>query len=117
MRPEHRDRALQAERIRTRGLLALVAMSAKPRLPPVSFYSKISNLNSTKRTLGVIVICNYAGWAEHERSRALRMKILAQGDRALERKLLRGDLEEPPNILTMFCCTRSEFRVHNGGEF
>ena len=33
-------------------------------------------------------------WAEHKRVRVAWMKILAQGDRALERKLLRADLED-----------------------
>jgi len=34
-------------------------------------------------------------WAEHKRVRVAWMKILAQGDRALERKLLRAELEDP----------------------
>ena len=34
-------------------------------------------------------------WAEHKRVRVVWMKILAQWDRALERKLLRADLEDP----------------------
>ena len=34
-------------------------------------------------------------WAEHKRVRVAWMRILAQGDRALERKLLRADLEDP----------------------
>ena len=33
-------------------------------------------------------------WAEHKRVRVAWMKILAQGDRTLERKLLRADLED-----------------------
>jgi hypothetical protein len=33
-------------------------------------------------------------WAEHKRVRVAWMKILAQGDRALERRLLRADLED-----------------------
>ena len=34
-------------------------------------------------------------WAEHKRVRVAWMKILAQGDRALERRLSRADLEDP----------------------
>jgi hypothetical protein len=33
-------------------------------------------------------------WAEHKRVRVAWMKILVQGDRALERKLLRADIED-----------------------
>jgi hypothetical protein len=31
-------------------------------------------------------------WAEHQRVRVASMEILAQGDRALERRLLRAEL-------------------------
>jgi hypothetical protein len=34
-------------------------------------------------------------WAKHKRVRVAWMKILARGDRALERKLLRAELEDP----------------------
>jgi hypothetical protein len=55
-------------------------------------------------------------WAEHKRVRVVWMKILAQGDRTLERKLSRAEFEDP-NIMMKFYGTRSDFRVHNGGGF
>lgn len=38
-------------------------------------------------------------WAQHKPVRVAWMKILAQGDRVLERKLLRADLEDRPATL------------------
>jgi Phage integrase family len=49
---------------------------------PFRFIPKFPIGTPPSELLGVIVICDYAGWAEHKRSRALRRKILAQGDRA-----------------------------------
>lgn len=37
-------------------------------------------------------------WAEHQRVRAVCIKILAQGDRSLERRLLRAKPEDPKHI-------------------
>jgi hypothetical protein len=37
-------------------------------------------------------------WAEHQRVRAICIKILAQGDRSLERRLLRAKPDDPKHL-------------------
>jgi hypothetical protein len=53
-------------------------------------------------------------WAEHERIRRGHMKVLSQGDRQLERCLLRANPDDKP-ITTRFFFTKSGYHVLSGG--